>query len=181
MIQLFLALTLTGLRPQFSAMTPCSTGRHLHGIGAGDFGGTRGLSGDPVLPNAVRANDVPCGFVDDLPAFGPIVYRPPSSILGHSVTLPERHLRGVGPGDFWGTRGISSDPLSPNAVRWRDVPVLLSISPKAHKPPELNYWPCPHVFRDGAPRALRGDLGNLQQPMFKKYRPFPRLTGCLRR
>ena len=38
MIQLLLALRLTGPRAQFLALTSCSTVRHLHGMGAGAFG-----------------------------------------------------------------------------------------------------------------------------------------------
>lgn len=86
-------------------------------------------------------------------------------------------------GDFWGTRGISSDPLSPNAARWRDVPGAsvdypAAFGPKAHKPPELNFWPCPHVSRDGAPEHSGGTWKISSYPCLRNTVRFQDLPGA---
>ena len=81
MIQLPLALRLTGFRAQFFAEPARLAGRHLHSMGPVDFGGTRRNSGNQVSPNAVRCHDVPGSSVDEPAAFGPKADRPPRSIL----------------------------------------------------------------------------------------------------
>lgn len=54
MIQLLLALRLTGPRAQFLAVPSYSPGRHLHGMGPGNLAEARRISGDPVSLDAVR-------------------------------------------------------------------------------------------------------------------------------
>ena len=65
MNQLLLAFRLLGPRAQFLAVSACSPGRHLQGMGPGDFRGTWWISGDPVLQNGVRYRDVLGASVDN--------------------------------------------------------------------------------------------------------------------
>ena len=123
MMQLLLALMDTGCRTQFFPMPACSPGRHLHAMGPGDFKGPQNISSDSVSPNAVRCRDLPGDSVDDPVGFGPKTHRPPRAQF---FTMPAcslgRHLNGIGSANFGGIRKISGDPVSPNAVRCRDLP-----------------------------------------------------------
>ena len=120
-------------------MPACSLGRHLNGIGSANFGGIRKISGDPVSSNAVRFRYVPGTSFDDPAGFGPKAHRPPSSILRrHARMLSGKAFARHGPWGLRGSRKVSDDPTSPDAVSCRhlegaSVDNPASFGPKAHR------------------------------------------------
>ena len=86
MIRLILTLRLTNPGGQLLTVPPCPLKWHLKEMGPGDFGGTLGISGYPVSPNAVCCLYLQ-GTSSAYPAaFGPNAHRPPSSIQGRVAT-----------------------------------------------------------------------------------------------
>ena len=192
LMQLSLALRLKGPRAQFFAVpaSPPPTGRHLRRMSPGDFGGTRGILGDRVSPNAFRCRDVPGASIYDVAAFGLQAHRPPSLILRRvRMCPPGGYLHRVGPGNIGGTRRISGYPVSPNTVFCRDVPghpsmmqLLLALRLTRPRGQFFALLACtPHwtAFARHASRALRQDSGASVQwyPSIMQLLLALRLTG----
>lgn len=57
-MQLLLALRLTGPQTKFIAVPAWSPGRHLHGMRPSDFGAIRGMASVPVSPDGLGCRDV---------------------------------------------------------------------------------------------------------------------------
>ena len=185
--QLLLALRLTGYRCQFLAVPTCFLGSITYTAGVQ---GTLGLSGDVTIvsPNAVRCRKVVGASVDDPAAFGSKTHMPPKSILGGTSMLPVTAFAQHGPQALRGTWRIPGDPVSPNAVRCRNVQVASVDDPaafrhKAHRPPRCILRRARILsgmaFARHGHWRLRQDPENPQGSSFTKYRPLPQLTGCI--
>ena len=105
-----------------------------------EFVATRRISNKPVSPNAVLCCDLSGASVDDAAAFGPEAHRPPKLVLCCARMLPGKAFPRHGDRKIRGTRRISGDPVSPYAVRSRDVLGAsvydpAAFGPQAHRPP----------------------------------------------
>lgn len=105
----------------FLAVHAYSTGRHLHGMGSGNFGWTQAIFTDPVSSNSVFCRDVPSASVDDKATFGAKPHTRGGKFLVVQAYFLERHLHGTGPDNIGRTWAISGLPVSPNAVPCREV------------------------------------------------------------
>ena len=91
---------ITGPTDQFLALRTCSPGRHLQGMGPGDFGETQ----NHQRPSLTKCRPLPRNTVHSPAAFGPKAHLPHRSILGRFRMLPGKAF------ESHGSRRLRRDP-----------------------------------------------------------------------
>ena len=153
MIELLLALRLTGSAGQLFTLPACPLKRHLKATCQRDLGG---LGETP----AIQLYQMP--FIATMYGAHPLMVQlilalrftgPRDQLFAAPACSQIRHLNLMDPRHLWGTREISDGPLSQNAIRYRAYrgihrwPSCFWLS--GSQALEVNPWPHPHAPWNG--------------------------------